>query len=100
MNGTGHTDLSAEAMIKIDLQEAKDMKMEADWEPVIRATAESCEAEGKKRADDFEEGFKVAPVDPNDQVCHPKFVFTLLCTVMGNLQVRNSFLRKYFNVNF
>lgn len=88
LNGTGHADLSEANMVEVDLAEAKAMGMDADWEPVIRAAAKMCADEGLKQASRFEEGFKLAPVDPNDTVCHPKFVFSLVCTTMQYVMVR------------
>lgn len=88
LNGTGHADLSEANMVEVDLAEAKAMGMDVDWEPVIRAAAKMCADEGLKQASRFEEGFKLAPVDPNDTVCHPKFVFSLVCTTMQYVMVR------------
>lgn len=63
------------------------MGMAADWLLVIKSTAQMCESEAKKHEAEFEEGFNLPPLDPADQVCHPKYIYSLLCTVMGNLQV-------------
>lgn len=90
MNGTGHTDLSAAGLAAVDILEAKEMEMgmEAEWTPVIKATAEMCAGEATRQAADFEKGFQLAPVEPSDLVCHPKYVFLLVCTMMSNLWVR------------
>lgn len=67
-------------MVEVDLAEAEVMGMKDDWEPVIKAAAKTCADEMTKQADRLEEGAKLAPVDPKDTVCHPKYVFSLMCT--------------------
>lgn len=79
INGTGHTDLIEAKMIEVDLKEAEVMGM-PEWTPVIQAAGKTCADEAAKQASRFEEGFKLPPVDPNDKVCHPKYVFALVCT--------------------
>lgn len=74
-------------MIEVDLAEVKELNIAEDWEPVIRATAKKCVDEAAKLADRFEEGFKLAPVDANDQVCHPKYVYALVCTTKEYIMV-------------
>lgn len=79
-------------MAEVDLKEAADMGMLEDWTPVIKAAAKTCAEEATKQAARFEEGFKLAPVDPNDQVCHPKYVFALVCTTKEYVMVRYDFI--------
>lgn len=87
LNGTGHADLSAEKWIELDMKLADQMGTAAEWQPVIKSTAEICDSEAKKHEAEFEEGFNLPPVAPGDQVCHPKYVYSLLCSLMGNFQV-------------
>lgn len=92
MNGTGHYDVSEAKMVELDLQEAKDMNLYDDWKDVITATAKTCADEAEKLADRFEQGLKLEPIDPNDQICHPKYVFSLICTAKEYVMVRRKAL--------
>lgn len=80
-NGTGHADLNADQMSEETIKQVEALGLAAEWSPVIKGAAEVCKAEAKKHAEDFEAGFKLPPLDPTDEVCHPKYGFALLCSL-------------------
>lgn len=87
MNGTGRADLSEANLVKMDTMKAEMMGMLNDWEPIIKGASKMCVAEAMKHAQRHEEGFKLGTVGANDMLCHPKYVFMLVCHIKEYVMV-------------
>lgn len=85
-NGTGHGDLTVDMDPAKFMTEVEAKGLPEEWVPAIKSMADFCFAEGKKRMDDLEAGFKLPPLDPKDEVCHPKFGFALVCSAKEMLR--------------
>lgn len=79
-NGTGHGDLTSEMNPADFIKEIESKGLPAEWTPAFKSMADFCFPEAMKHKDDFEAGFKLPPMAPGDQVCHPKFGFALMCS--------------------
>lgn len=92
-NATGHHDLDDKMSPEIMIKEAQDKGITGEWLEVFKPMAEKCFVEGKKRMDEFEEGFKLPPLDPADPVCHPKYQFGIMCTMKEMISVKLKFVQ-------
>lgn len=87
LNGTGHGDLNPDKMVTDALKDAEDQGIAAEWSPIIKDMTKYCFDEGTKRMPELEAGFKLPPLDPADQVCHPKYAFGMMCSLKKMLAV-------------
>lgn len=55
--------------------------VDSEWMEIFKGIDGACRPEGEKRKAEFEAGFKLAPLDPADEVCHPKYGFAMMCGV-------------------
>lgn len=81
------------------MKEAEAKGLDPEWTSVLKDMDTTCRAEIKKRADEFEAGFKLPPLSPEDKVCHPKYGFALMCSMRHMVAVSRDQVIDYGSIN-